>query len=36
MEEKEEIIVLDAGSEGPSFIGPEAFCCFLAMNFYRG
>lgn len=36
MEKKEEIVVLDAGNEGTSLVGPEAFCCAGAMFPYLG
>jgi hypothetical protein len=35
MEQKEEIVVLDAGSNEPGIIGPDAFCCFLALAIFR-
>jgi hypothetical protein len=36
MKQKEEIIVLDAGSNEPGIIGPDAFCCALTYTFFRG
>jgi len=36
MERNDVIEILDAGNEGPSVIGPEAFCCGLAFGFFRG
>jgi hypothetical protein len=35
MERNEGIIVLDAGNQEPTLIGPEGLCCFLAYNFYK-
>ena len=35
MERNEVVVVLDAGNEGHSFMGPEGFCCALTFPFYR-
>ena len=35
MEGNEDIIILDAGNEGPSLFGPEAFCCMGLFTFYK-
>ena len=34
MERNEEVVILDAGTEGLHLIEPEAFCCFGALTFY--
>jgi hypothetical protein len=35
MERNNVIEILDAGNEGPSFMGPELFCCGFGFSFYR-
>jgi hypothetical protein len=35
MEVNEEVIMLDSGSEEPSLVGPESYCCFIAYGPFR-
>lgn len=35
MKKSEEIIVLDAGSDEATIIGPEYMCCFMSLTFFR-
>jgi hypothetical protein len=35
MERNEVVKILDAGNEGTSFMGPDAFCCIFIFSFYR-
>ncbi len=36
MDRNEVVVVLDDGNEGPSIMGPEAFCCVFSFAFFRG
>jgi len=36
MEGREEIVVLDAGREDQTLLGPDLICCVLSLAFYKG